>query len=521
MTAPSDKVYVFDTTLRDGEQSPGISLSVRDKLEIAEQLARMGVDVIEAGFPITSSGDFDAVSAIAKQVRNISVCALARAVDKDIDRAWEAIQEAESPRIHTFIATSDIHIKHKLGKTHDEVVAMAEHAVRRAKGYCADVEFSPEDATRSDFDFLCRVVRATIQAGATVINVPDTVGYALPEEFASLIDRLRGAVPELNDVVISVHCHNDLGMAVANSLAAVLHGARQIECTVNGLGERAGNAAMEEVVMALETRYRTTNVKSGVRTEEITRASKLVSNLTNYPIQFNKAIVGANAFAHSSGIHTDGMLKDRTTYEIMRPEQVGLAESKLVLGKTSGRHGFKAKLAELGQALPEGEFEAAFERFKDLADKKAEITDDDVIAIVSDAARSAAEMWRLAEFEAHRPAGAEPPSARVVLRRNGDTKESTATGDGQVDAACRAIELALGVEAKLVSFGVKAITGGLDAQGDVTISLDVDGTTVIGRGVSTDIVEASARAYLNALNKVVAAREAPVVEPAEPIDREL
>jgi 2-isopropylmalate synthase len=301
----------------------------------------------------------------------------------------------------------------------------------------------------------------------------------------------------------------------------VTHGARQIECTVNGLGERAGNAAMEEVVMALETRYLSTNVKTGVRTAEITRASKLVSNLTNYPIQFNKAIVGANAFAHSSGIHTDGMLKDRTTYEIMRPEQVGLAESKLVLGKTSGRHGFKAKLEELGQALPEDEFEAAFERFKDLADKKAEITDDDVIALVSDAARSAAEMWRLAEFEAHRPAGDEPPSARVVLKRNGDTKESTATGDGQVDAACLAIEQALGVQANLVSFGVKAITGGLDAQGDVTISLDVDGTTVIGRGVSTDIVEASARAYLNALNKVVAAREAPPSAPSEPIDREL
>lgn len=507
--AGDQKIHVFDTTLRDGEQSPGISLSVRDKLEIAEQLARMGVDVIEAGFPITSQGDFEAVSAIAKQVRGASVAALARAVDKDIDRAWEAIASAEAPRIHTFIATSDIHIRHKLGKTHDQVVEMAERAVRRAKGYCSDVEFSPEDATRSDFDFLVRVVRAAIEAGATVINVPDTVGYALPEEFASLIERLRAAVPELDDeVILSVHCHNDLGLAVANSLAAVLHGARQVECTVNGIGERAGNAAMEEIVMALDVRFYTTGRRTGVRKQEIMRASNLVSNLTNYPIQFNKAIVGANAFAHSSGIHTDGMLKDRTTYEIMQPADVGLTESRLVLGKTSGRHGFRAKLAELGHDLGEAEFERAFERFKDLADKKAEITDEDIVAILSDEARSAGEMYKLAEFEAHHAPGS-APWARVVLRRDGEVLESSATGDGQVDAACKAIKEALGVQARLVSFSVKAITGGLDAQGDVTIQLDVDGRMVIGRGVSTDIVEASARAYLNALNKTIGAYEKP------------
>jgi len=505
-----NRVHIFDTTLRDGEQSPGISLSVHDKLEIAEQLARMGVDVIEAGFPITSQGDFEAVKAIADHVRGISVCALARAVSGDIDRAWEAIQGAEAPRIHTFIATSDIHIRMKLGKSKDDVLAMTEAAVKRAKGYTSDVEFSPEDATRTDPRFLVDVVRTAVEAGATVVNIPDTVGYVLPEEFVAMIEMLRSEIPAFkDDVVMSVHCHNDLGLAVANSLAAVMHGARQIECTVNGLGERAGNAAMEEIVMALETRYRDIGVKSGVDAREISRASKLVSNLTNYPIQFNKAIVGANAFAHSSGIHTDGMLKDRTTYEIMRPEQIGLEESKLVLGKTSGRHGFKAKLAELGRELTGDEFQEAFERFKDLADKKAEITDDDIIAILSDRARSLEEMWRLEKFEAHSPAD-KHPWAKVSLRKNGEAVSTRASGDGQVDAVGNAIKKALGVdEAELISFAIKAITGGLDAQGDVTIQLKVGDRIVIGRGVSTDIVEASARAYLNAMNKVVTGPEEP------------
>ncbi|GAB4280712.1 MAG: 2-isopropylmalate synthase [Coriobacteriia bacterium] len=505
---PAGHVLVFDTTLRDGEQSPGISLSVRDKLEIAEQLARMGVDVVEAGFPVTSQGDFEAVRAIAQQVRDIRVCALSRAVEGDIDRAWEAIREAEAPRIHTFIATSDIHIRHKLGKTRDEVVEMARHAVEYARKYCPDVEFSPEDATRSDMEYLVRVVRAAIDAGATTINIPDTVGYALPEEFAAMIDALREAIPEFDsgEVVMSVHCHNDLGLAVANSLAAVMHGARQVECTVNGLGERAGNAAMEEVVMALAVRERDVGVKTRVRTQEIWRASQLVSNLTNYPIQFNKAIVGANAFAHSSGIHTDGMLKDRTTYEIMRPEDIGLAESKLVLGKTSGRAAFRAKLAELGHELPDEEFQAAFERFKDLADKKAEITDADIVALLSDEARLAESMWRLTEFEGHAEPG-KRPWARVVICREEECIEARAEGDGQVDASCTALRQALGIDAHLVTFAVKAITGGLDAQGDVTIQIEVDGETYIGRGVDTDIVAASAKAYLNALNKVVMARE--------------
>ena len=504
----NDKVRIFDTTLRDGEQSPGISLSVRDKLEIAEQLARMGVDVIEAGFPITSQGDFDCVQAIAQQVRDISVCALCRAVDGDIDRAWEAISDAEAPRIHTFIATSDIHIRHKLGKSHDEVIAMAQAALRRAKGYCPDVEFSPEDATRTDAGFLVRVTRAAIDAGATTINIPDTVGYALPEEFAALMDVLREAAPEFDagDVVLSVHCHNDLGLAVANSLSAVAHGARQVECTVNGLGERAGNAALEEVVMALDVRNRDVGARTGVRTDEISRTSRLVSNLTNYPIQFNKAIVGANAFAHSSGIHTDGMLKDRTTYEIMLPEQIGLSESKLLLGKTSGRAGFRAKLEELGHELPDDEFQAAFERFKELADKKAEIGDEDVIAILSEEARVAEDMWRLDAFEGHHAPDQEP-WAVVRICRDDECIEQRAEGDGQVDASCNALKAALGIDAHLVTFAVKAITGGLDAQGDVTIQVEVEGRTYIGRGVDTDIVAASAKAYLNALNKVVMARE--------------
>jgi 2-isopropylmalate synthase len=496
----SERVYIFDTTLRDGEQSPGISLSVRDKLEIAEQLVRLGVDVIEAGFPVTSQGDFEAVSTVARTIRGATVAALARALKGDIDRALAAVEKAERPRLHTFIATSDVHIRHKLGKSREEVLHMAAEAVSYARRFCDDVEFSPEDATRSDFDFLCKVVQVAIEAGATVINIPDTVGYALPDEFGSLIARLREAVPELDSVVLSVHCHNDLGLAVANSLAAIVNGANQVECTVNGIGERAGNAAMEEIVMILDTRYNTLGKKTGIRTEEIYRTSRLVSNLTNYPIQFNKAIVGANAFAHSSGIHTDGMLKDRTTYEIIDPARIGLKRSLFVLGKTSGRHAFRAKLEELGYDLEGDEFEKAFQRFKDLADKKAEITDDDIVAILADEARAAEEKWKLVELEAHHIPGRNP-FARVVLERNGERLERSAEGDGQVDAACRAISQALGIDAQLVSFNVKSITGGLDAQGDVTISLEIGDRIVIGRGVSTDIVEASARAYLNALNK--------------------
>ncbi len=499
----TDRVYIFDTTLRDGEQSPGISLNVREKLEVAEELARLGVDVIEAGFPITSPGDFEAVSAIAKHVKGPAVAGLARAVDGDIDRAWEAVREAERPRIHTFIATSDLHIERKLKKSKDDVLKMAEAAVRRAKSYTPDVEFSPEDATRSDFAYLCKMVSTAIEAGATVINIPDTVGYALPREFGELIARLRSEIPELGDsIVLSVHCHNDLGLAVANSLAAVENGANQIECTINGLGERAGNAALEEVAMILDTRARSLGKTTGMVTEEISRASKLVSSLTGYDVQYNKAIVGRNAFAHSSGIHTDGMLKDRDTYEIMSPNKIGLAESRLILGKTSGRHAFRAHMEEMGYSLAEDELDRAFAQFKELADKKAEITNDDLEAIVAEEVRTVSETYGLAYLEISSATG-KTPSATVKLSRGDEVLIGRAAGDGPVDAACKAISDITATPATLLSYNVRAITGSLDAQGDVTINLDVGGRNFLGRGISTDIVEASVKAYLNAINKAV------------------
>lgn len=513
----TDRVYIFDTTLRDGEQSPGISLNVREKLEIAEQLARLGVDVIEAGFPITSPGDFEAVSTIARKVKGPIIAALARAVDADIDRAWEAVKAAGRPRIHTFIATSDIHIERKLNKSKAEVVEMAKAAVARAKGYTADVEFSPEDATRSDFEFLCRIVRAAIDSGATVINVPDTVGYALPEEFGDLIKRLRERLPELGrEVVLSVHCHNDLGLAVANSLVAVANGANQVECTINGLGERAGNAAMEELIMIMDTRSRSMAKTTGIKTEEISRTSKLVSSLTGYSVQFNKAIVGRNAFAHSSGIHTDGMLKDRTTYEIMSPERIGLAQSQLILGKTSGRHAFRAHLEGMGHRLEGAELDRAFTQFKQLADKKAEITNEDIEAIVAEEVRTVTETYKL-EYLSVASATNETPKATVKLLRGDELLEEASDGDGPVDAVCKAISAITDTPATLLSYTVSAITESLDAQGDVTVNLRINGRNYLGRGVSTDIIEASAKAYLNAINKAVGASPAPGAE----IDREL
>jgi len=497
-----NRVYIFDTTLRDGEQSPGISLNVREKLEIAEQLARLGVDIIEAGFPVTSPGDFEAVKTIAEKVKGPTVAALSRAVPNDIEKAWEAIKNAEKPRIHTFIMASGVQIKHQLKKTPEEALQMAVEAVRIAKNCTDDVEFSPMDATRADFDYLCRMVEETIEAGATTINIPDTVGYSLPEEFGQLIRDLRARVKTLDDVVLSVHCHNDLGMATANALEAVLNGANQVECTINGLGERAGNTSMEEIVMILDTRIRTIGKKTNIRTEEIWRTSRLVSSLTGYQIQFNKAIVGANAFAHSSGIHQDGVLKERTTFEIIDPMRIGLSESKLVLGKTSGRHAFKTHLEDLGYKFGEDELESAFARFKELADKKAQISDEDIEAIIADQVRTSVDTYTLEYIKTSSGTG-ETPKATVRLAKNGETIEKTASGDGQVDAVCIAISLATGVETKLISYNVSAITEGLDAQGDVTIQLEIEGTRVFGRGVSTDIIQASAKAYLNAINKFV------------------
>lgn len=499
-TMDRKRIYIFDTTLRDGEQSPGISLNTREKLEIAEQLARLGVDVIEAGFPITSPGDFEAVREISTRVEGPTVAALARAVSKDIEEAAKALEGALKPRIHTFIMTSETQVKYQLKKSYDEVIEMAVDAIKLAKSHCDDVEFSPMDATRTDFDFLAKIVNEAIDNGATVINIPDTVGYSLPSEFGDLIKGLFLKVPSLKDVILSVHCHNDLGLAVANSLAAVENGATQVEGAINGLGERAGNTAIEELVMALKVRKNLIDADTGINTPEITRTSRLVSKLTGYSIQFNKAIVGRNAFAHSSGIHQDGVLKERTTYEIIDPQDIGLSESKLILGKTSGRHAFRTHLEQMGHHLSEEELERAFARFKELADKKAEISNEDLEALAADEVRTVTEIYAL-DYMGVTSASDEVPSAKVRLRKDETLIERTATGDGPVDAICNAVSNATGVSTKLLSYNVNSITGGLDAQGDVSINLEIGGKEFMGRGVSTDIIEASAKAYLNAINK--------------------
>ncbi|MHB8895087.1 MAG: 2-isopropylmalate synthase [Candidatus Geothermincolia bacterium] len=498
-----DLVQIFDTTLRDGEQSPGISLGVREKLEIAEQLQRLGVDVIEAGFPATSPGDFTAVEQIASRIGKSVVCALARARADDIDRAWEAVKGAARPRVHTFISTSDIHLEHQLHKTREQVLEMAREAVRRTRKHCPDVEFSPMDATRSAPEFLYRVLEAAIEEGAGVLNIPDTVGYSIPDEYAALIRGILDNVKGIEGVVISVHCHNDLGLAVANSLAAVEAGARQVECAVNGLGERAGNASLEEVVMTLKVRQDLLGMSTNINSTEISRTSRLVSLLTGYPVQPNKAIVGRNAFAHESGIHQDGVLKERATYEIMDVSSVGLIESDIVLGKHSGRHALKDQLERLGYYLGEEELNQAFIRFKELADKKSSLSGEDIEAIALEYIRTEGQEWKLTAYEVHSGGKEAPPSATITIEREGERITERAIGDGMVDAVCKAIREALGLDAKLFAFTVESITEGLDALGDVTVQLDVDDRRVVGRGVSTDIVEASARAYLNAVNKVL------------------
>lgn len=500
----SNRVYIFDTTLRDGEQSPGVSLNVKEKLEIARQLARLGVDIIEAGFPITSPGDFEAVKTIAREVRGVTVAGLARTNFADIDKAWEAVRHADQPRIHTFIATSDIHLKHKLRLSRDQVVEAAVAGVKRAKSYTPDVEFSAEDASRSDPDFLCRVLEAAIEAGATTINVPDTVGYATPDEFAEFIKYIMNRVKGIEKVVLSVHCHDDLGMAVANSLAAILAGARQVEGAINGIGERAGNASIEEIVMALYTRRDRYGLETGINTEEIYRTSKLVSKLTGMDIQPNKAVVGKNAFAHESGIHQDGVLKERTTYEIMNPTMVGIAHSNLVLGKHSGRHAFRSRLVELGYSLSEDELNKAFARFKDLADRKKEITDQDLEAIVENEIRKVPATYELSYL--HISSGTTVvPTATVGLTRGEELLEEAACGNGPVDAICKAVDKITGYSCRLVSWGINAITGGKDALGEVTLRIAENNKErlYMGRGISTDILEASARAYINAVNKMI------------------
>ncbi|WP_153115279.1 2-isopropylmalate synthase [Rhodocyclus tenuis] len=497
------RLVIFDTTLRDGEQSPGASMTREEKLRVARQLERMRVDVIEAGFAAASPGDFDAIHAIAETIKESTVCSLARANDNDIRRAGEAIRPAASGRIHTFIATSPIHMEKKLRMSPDQVVEAAVRAVKLAREYTDDVEFSAEDAVRSDFDFLVRIFDAVIQAGATTINVPDTVGYSIPEVWGERMRTLIERVPGADKVVWSTHCHNDLGMAVANSLAAVLAGARQVECTINGLGERAGNASLEEVVMAVRTRSDLFPVETRIDTTQIVPASKLISQITGYPVQPNKAIVGANAFAHESGIHQDGVLKHRETYEIMRAQDVGWAQNKLVLGKHSGRNAFKSRLAELGIELAGDEaVNAAFARFKELADKKHEIFDEDLQALVSDEAVSAGEEhYKLVYLHVCSETG-ETPQATLTLTLGGSEQKAQATGGGPVDASFRAIESIAGSGAELLLYSVNAITTGTDAQGEVTVRLAKQGRIVNGAGADTDIVIASAKAYLNALNKL-------------------
>ncbi len=497
------QLIIFDTTLRDGEQSPGASMTKEEKLRVARQLERMRVDVIEAGFAAASPGDFDAIHAIAEAIKDSTVCSLARANENDIRRAGEAIKPAARGRIHTFIATSPIHMEKKLRMSPDQVVAQAVKAIGWAREYTNDVEFSAEDAGRSEIDFLCRIFEEVIKAGATTINVPDTVGYNLPSQFAETIRQLIERVPGADKVVWSVHCHNDLGLAVANSLAAVLAGARQVECTINGLGERAGNASLEEVVMATRTRADIFPVETRVDTTQIVPASKLVSQITGYPVQPNKAIVGANAFAHESGIHQDGVLKHRETYEIMRAEDVGWSQNKLVLGKHSGRNAFKTRLSELGIDLPSEEaLNAAFARFKELADKKHEIFDEDLQALVSDeTVTPEQEHYKLIYSQVCSETG-EVPEAAVTLALGGIEHKAAAIGGGPVDAAFKAIEKVAGSGAELLLYSVNAITTGTDAQGEVTVRLAKGGRIVNGQGADTDIVIASAKAYLNALNKL-------------------
>jgi len=499
-----DKLIIFDTTLRDGEQSPGASMTKDEKVHIAKALERMKVDIIEAGFPVASQGDFEAVQAVAEAVKDSTVCGLSRALARDISRAGEALKKANSSRIHTFIATSPIHMEMKLRMQPDDVLKQAVDAVKLARQFTGDVEFSPEDAGRSELDFLCRIIEAVIDAGATTINIPDTVGYNLPNQFGDLIKNLINRIPNSDKAIFSVHCHNDLGLAVANSLSAVQNGARQVECTINGLGERAGNASLEEVVMAVRTRQDLFSCDTTLDTTQIMSCSKLVSGVTGFPVQPNKAIVGANAFAHESGIHQDGILKNRETYEIMNAKDVGWNEAQIVLGKHSGRNALRTRLAELGNEIEsEEELNIVFARFKDLADKKHEIFDEDLQALMADSSWSAEnEQFKLVSLKVCSETG-ETPQADVVLMVNGEEQSSTESGSGPVDAAFKAIEKIAHSEAELKLYSVNNITSGTDSQGEVSVRLKKQNKIVNGQGADTDIVIASAKAYINALNRII------------------
>ena len=506
MSSEDNHIRIFDTTLRDGEQSPGATMTLDEKIQVAELLDDMGVDIIEAGFPIASNGDFEAVSKIAERSQNSIIAGLARAIPEDIDRAGEAVKKARRGRIHTFVSTSPIHLEHQMRKNEEEVLEIIKKTVTLARSYVEDVEWSGMDATRTSIDFLCKCCEVAIKNGATTINIPDTVGYAIPHEFNNLIKTLRERVPGADSVIFSTHCHNDLGLAVANSLAGVDAGARQIECTINGLGERAGNAALEEVVMAINTRSDALPYKTKIDTTKILRASKLVSAITSFPVQYNKAIVGKNAFAHESGIHQDGMLKNSQTYEIMNPEAIGLKESSLVMGKHSGRHAFREKLADLGYKLGDNAFQDAFERFKTLADKKKNIYDEDIMALVDDEISSTSERLKFKSLIVN--AGTQgPQSAELEMEVDGEIMKNKSTGDGPVDAIFNCIKSIFPHEASLPLYQVQAVTEGTDAQAEVSVRLEDEGISFTGRGADTDTLVASARAYISALNRLLIAKE--------------
>ncbi|MCI0469237.1 MAG: 2-isopropylmalate synthase [Nitrospirae bacterium] len=494
-------IKIFDTTLRDGEQSPGASMNVDEKIQVAKQLVKLGVDIIEAGFPIASHGDFEAVRRIANEVHGAIIAGLARAKEEDIKRAWEALRDAPQKRIHTFHSTSDIHLKHQFRVSREEALKRSVEMVRYAKSLVDDVEFSPMDATRTEVSYLLDVVDAVIEAGASTVNIPDTVGYITPFEFGELIKAIKQRIGDR--AVISVHCHNDLGLAVANSLSAVINGAGQVECTINGIGERAGNCSMEEVVMALRTRRDIFDAATNINTKEIIRTSRLITRITGMSVQPNKAIVGANAFAHESGIHQDGLLKEKTTYEIILPEDVGLQKTEIVLGKHSGRHAFKSRLKELGYELSDNEIEAAFEKFKYLADQKKDIFNEDIEAIVSEGSSKAPEIYGLIDLSITSGINVRPTAA-LKMRIDSDVVEKMEHGDGPVDAVYRAIANVTETKSKLRKFEVKSITGGTDALGEVIVTIDEDGKIVRGHGADTDIIVAAAKAYINALNKLAA-----------------
>ncbi len=506
MSSEDNHIRIFDTTLRDGEQSPGATMTLDEKIQVAELLDDMGVDIIEAGFPIASNGDFEAVSKIAERSQNSIIAGLARAIPEDIDRAGEAVKKAKRGRIHTFVSTSPIHLEHQMKKNEGEVLEIIKKTVTQARSYVEDVEWSGMDATRTSIDFLCKCCEVAIKNGATTINIPDTVGYAIPNEFNNLIKTLREKVPGADEVIFSTHCHNDLGLAVANSLAGVDAGARQIECTINGLGERAGNAALEEVVMAINTRSDALPYTTKIDTTKILRASKLVSAITSFPVQYNKAIVGKNAFAHESGIHQDGMLKNSQTYEIMNPEAIGLKESSLVMGKHSGRHAFREKLADLGYKLGDNAFQDAFERFKALADKKKNIYDEDIMALVDDEISSTSERLKFKSLIVN--AGTKgPQNAELEIEVDGKIIYNKSTGDGPVDAIFNCIKAIFPHEASLPLYQVQAVTEGTDAQAEVSVRLEDEGISFTGRGADTDTLVASARAYISALNRLLVAKE--------------